>query len=279
MSAKIETSLVSIIMPAFNAEIFISESIRSVIEQNHQDFELLVINDGSNDKTEDEILKFKDDRIKYFKQKNRGVSSARNVGLNNMKGDFFCFLDADDILTRESITSRIKIFKNYSNAKFVDGSVRLKSENLNKTIRLWKPVLNNENPKKYLTSLNGNCFLGQTWLIRNSYSKIRFNEELTHCEDLLYFILLSDEGGLYFKTNKEILIYRKHNKSAMNELDLLYKAYKNLYYLLNKHEIKLDYKYLHRKINLIMLKSYFKNFKILRGIKAALNYIFGKFLY
>ena len=84
-------ALVSILMPVYNAEAFISEAITSVIRQSHKNWELLIVNDGSTDRSKNIIHSFPDKRIQYFEQQNRGVSVARNVGLKNMKGDYFCF--------------------------------------------------------------------------------------------------------------------------------------------------------------------------------------------
>ncbi len=266
-------------MPAFNAEKYISKSIHSIINQNHKNFELLIINDGSTDDTEIEILKFNDSRIKYFKQNNNGVSSARNVGLENMKGDYFCFLDSDDIMSTVSISSRLLIFSKNQDATFVDGVIRIQNSNLNKTLSIWKPKVSNVNPKEYLTSLSDKCFLGQTWLIKNEFKTIRFNESLSHCEDLLFFILLSNQGGKYYNTDEEILIYRKHSFSAMTNLDSLYVSYKRFYFLLKKNKIIMDYTYLIKRINSIMLKSYLKKYKLIRACKMTINYIFEKFIF
>ena len=96
-------NLVSIIMPAYNVEKHIASSISSVLNQSYNNWELIIINDGSTDETEQTIKLFKDKRIKYFKKQNGGVSSARNLALIKMQGDYFCFLDADDRLTKNSL--------------------------------------------------------------------------------------------------------------------------------------------------------------------------------
>lgn len=90
--------LVSVIMPAFNVENFIAESIKSVQGQSFTDWELLIINDGSTDKTIDVITDFlADSRIKLISQANQGVSVARNTGLNCSNGEWIAFLDGDDL--------------------------------------------------------------------------------------------------------------------------------------------------------------------------------------
>jgi glycosyltransferase involved in cell wall biosynthesis len=86
----------SIIIPVYNKARFISTTLKSVLNQSFPDFELIIINDGSTDNSEDEILKLKDNRIVYFSKKNEGVSKARNFGLEKATSDFICFLDADD---------------------------------------------------------------------------------------------------------------------------------------------------------------------------------------
>ncbi len=88
--------LFSIIVPAFNAEKYISRSILSVLNQTFTDFELIVVNDGSKDNTLNCIELFKDNRLKLINQSNHGVSNARNTGIVNSLGDYICFLDADD---------------------------------------------------------------------------------------------------------------------------------------------------------------------------------------
>lgn len=89
---------VSIIVPVYNAEQYLEQCIESVLSQSYDEFELLLINDGSNDKSAEicENYKLQDRRIKVIHQKNSGVASARNRGLETSTGDFVTFLDADD---------------------------------------------------------------------------------------------------------------------------------------------------------------------------------------
>lgn len=102
--------LVSIIMPAYNAEKYISESIMSVIDQSYDHWELMIIDDGSKDATADKIqvLVAKDDRIKYIFQENGGQGKARNRGLLEAKGYYIAFLDADDLWVKEKLSTQVK---------------------------------------------------------------------------------------------------------------------------------------------------------------------------
>lgn len=87
----------SIIIPLYNKRNFIKQTIQSVLNQNFTDFEILIINDGSTDKSELEVIKFKDSRIRLLNQNNQGVAAARNEGLKVAIGNYICFLDADDL--------------------------------------------------------------------------------------------------------------------------------------------------------------------------------------
>lgn len=86
----------TVIIPLFNKEKFIENTLKSVLCQTFSDFELLIINDGSTDKSEEKIQEFKDSRIKYFSKENGGASSARNYGIEKAQTNYITFIDADD---------------------------------------------------------------------------------------------------------------------------------------------------------------------------------------
>jgi glycosyltransferase involved in cell wall biosynthesis len=89
--------LVSIMMPAYNAEKYIEQAIESVLNQTYTNWELIIVNDGSKDGTEKVITRFHDQRIKAISQLNGGESAARNTALKAVKGEYLAFLDADDV--------------------------------------------------------------------------------------------------------------------------------------------------------------------------------------
>ena len=89
--------LFSVIMPAYNAEQYITESIESVLSQSYDNFEIVVINDGSIDNTATVVSEIADKRIRLFNKDNGGVSNARNFGIEHSRGKFICFLDSDDL--------------------------------------------------------------------------------------------------------------------------------------------------------------------------------------
>ena len=94
---------VSVILPAFNSERYIKESIESVLNQTFDEFELIIVNDGSTDSTLDIIKSFKDDRIKIINQSNQGPGAARNNALQIVNSEYVMFLDSDDWLSGDAI--------------------------------------------------------------------------------------------------------------------------------------------------------------------------------
>lgn len=106
--------LVSIIMPAYNAEKYIEEAIQSVLKQTYTNWELVIVNDCSTDKTEQIIKKYQeqDQRIKlYSLPKNQGVANARNAAIENAFGRYIAFLDSDDIWLPEKLEKQIMFMR------------------------------------------------------------------------------------------------------------------------------------------------------------------------
>ena len=100
-----EKGLVSIIVPVFNAEKYLSECVNSLIEQTYDNIEILLIDDGSNDDSLAICKSFenKDKRIKVFSKENGGVSSARNFALQKLTGEYFACVDSDDYVTKDYV--------------------------------------------------------------------------------------------------------------------------------------------------------------------------------
>ena len=212
--------LVSVIMPVFNSESTLERAIDSVLRQEYSNLELLVIDNNSSDKSKTIASQYSDGRIKVFSQKKQGVSATRNVGLAEAKGEFICFLDADDELPRWSISSRMIKMKD-PNVNFVDGQVEFKGSKR----KTWQPE-KSKHLLQGLVQLNGKCFCGITWLLRkDAIGETRFNEEMTHSEDLLFFITLAKKGGEYSFSDQ--VTYRVHvgGNSLMSNLNGLKDGY------------------------------------------------------
>lgn len=95
--------LVSVIVPMYNVEKYIKECIDSILQQSYDNIEVIAVDDGSPDKSADIVREISDPRVKVITKQNGGVSSARNLGLENAHGEYVVFVDADDFLSRDSI--------------------------------------------------------------------------------------------------------------------------------------------------------------------------------
>lgn len=108
----------SVIIPAYNAEIFIQRSIRSVLSQTFSDFEVIVINDGSKDTTYEKAVSITDERLVVINKTNEGVSAARNTGIQAARGEYICFLDADDEYLPEHLAVLADNIEEYKDKDF-----------------------------------------------------------------------------------------------------------------------------------------------------------------
>lgn len=105
--------MISVIIPLYNKEKQIAATLKSVIEQTFQDFEIIVVNDGSTDNSATEVLKVKDPRIQLIHQENTGVSAARNRGIQEARFDLIAFLDADDNWKPNYLENQYELSKKY----------------------------------------------------------------------------------------------------------------------------------------------------------------------
>lgn len=102
--------MISIIVPVYNVEKYLSKCVESILTQTYTDFELILVDDGSTDRSGkicDEYI-LKDSRIKVFHQQNKGVSAARNLGIENAQGEYITFIDSDDYITSQYLSDLAK---------------------------------------------------------------------------------------------------------------------------------------------------------------------------
>lgn len=124
--------LVSVVIPVFNGEKTIEETIRSVLAQSLTDFEVLVIDDGSQDQTAAIVTSIKDSRIQLHHYPNKGLSASRNRGIHRAVGKYISFLDADDLWTPEKLEAQLQAMGDHPNATvayswtdYIDGNSRI----------------------------------------------------------------------------------------------------------------------------------------------------------
>jgi glycosyltransferase involved in cell wall biosynthesis len=134
----VDTPLVSVVMPVYNASAFLHEAIQSILAQTFTNFEFIIINDGSTDSSTEIILSYPDPRIKYISNaQNQGLVASLNVAINTAKGFYIARMDADDIAYPDRLEVQIGYLQRYPNVKLLGSQVRLIDSNA-KPFGFWK---------------------------------------------------------------------------------------------------------------------------------------------
>lgn len=120
-------SFFSIIIPLYNKENHIENTLKSVLNQSFIDFEIIVVNDGSTDNSEQIVFQFNDNRIHYFYKKNEGVSIARNFGIEQAKSNLICFLDADDFWYENFLETMYRYIKKLPEYKVFSSAIEIET--------------------------------------------------------------------------------------------------------------------------------------------------------
>ena len=215
-------------MPIYNAESFLEDAIGSVLKQSYQNFELLLCEDGSKDRSLNICRSFaeRDSRVSLYRHpggKNRGVSAARNLGIHHARGRFIALLDADDMLAPESLSTRLRCFDQnpevgvvFSPAFVINEQGESTQFSGSFTIGHFGPV---GAPSPYDTLLiQSPGVITSSAMIRRSFlDGLRFTEDLElQYEDWLFWIQLSTR--CHFYQHPELLsYYRVHKKQAIGE--------------------------------------------------------------
>ncbi|MFT4678241.1 MAG: glycosyltransferase involved in cell wall biosynthesis [Flavobacteriales bacterium] len=260
--------LISIITPVYNGEAYLPECSASVLAQSHTNFEWIVIDNCSNDRGIDILRRVGDPRIKHVSENRKGVSYARNRGLGIAEGKYICLLDADDRLPVNSLEARCALLEQDESVDCADGSVDIYDAALANKIREHIPQ-GSGNPIESLLNLDGKCFFGPTWMMRRSILTCGFDVELSHVEDLFYYIQNFKDGN-YACTRETVLDYRSGNQSAMANLSGLEKGYAQV-----KSKIELEdlderlVSIFASRAKSIMMKSYIKSGKISSASRLA----------
>lgn len=224
---------ISFIVPIYNSEKFLDECIKSIINQTYTNWELILVNDGSTDNSEDVCLSYiaLDSRIKYYKKENGGVSSARNVGIDNSVGEFLTFIDSDDFIEPDYADTMIKKMNDdvdlvvFGLKKYLeDKSVCTISHRLHSAIYshhdIEKIVIDDGTMSGF--TFHSSCSI----LFRSEYINrynIRFNEKLRFNEDGLFvtqYYLCSDKKKIYINFDKAIYFYRYNSESAASNVNI-----------------------------------------------------------
>ena len=196
---------VSVIIPTYNRRWILKEAIDSVLSQNFSDFEVIVVDDGSLDET-DELLSAYGDQITTIYQKNKGVSAARNVGISNARGDYIALLDSDDFWLAEKLSCQYDFFQTHPEALICQ------------TDEIWIRNGTRVNPKKRHKKPSGMIFESSLRLCLVSPSAVTikkslfnavglFNESYPACEDYDLWLRIGLQYPIYL-IDRQLVVKR-----------------------------------------------------------------------
>ena len=262
---------ISIIIPIYNSEKYLKQCLESLKFQDYKNFEVIMINDGSTDSSQNicKLFSKNDDRFKLYNQKNSGVSKSRNSGLRKATGDIIMFVDSDDYLEQNAFSIIVK--------QLDRNDILCFAYNIIYKDKVQKIVLKNTTIREeiYKNIYYNNSIGGYLWnkvfrldIIRKN--KLQFNENIHFCEDLLFVCqYLKFCKNLYYfnkplynyrmrKSSVSFDFYNKKNISILNSFEFLAKLNKNDLNLYNEF----CYKY---------LINYYKFKKIIKRSKFNMN--------
>lgn len=211
MIGSVNDSLVSIIVPIYNAEKYLDSCIQSVLRQTYTNWELILIDDGSTDKSGRiaEEYGFADERITVFHQKNLGGSLARNQGIDEATGNYVVFLDADDELIEDCLAKTVNIAEE-TNADVVAGR-SCENQELFQDRIIWTGAEALENSLKDHLFTYSAC----AKLIRREFiGKTRFTPDIRINEDSYFVFQLLCKQNVFVLTNDVIYFYRANSESS-----------------------------------------------------------------
>lgn len=236
--------LISIIIPVYNAAKFLDQTITSCLKQDYPHLEIILINDGSTDDSKIICEKYQktsvattSSSILFFDRPHQGVSTTRNFGLDHFSGEYFCFLDADDLLAENFISTLYALAKendlNYITSgyqRFVGNFPTSEPQNpasaksskekprkpkSTKSSRESLRIYDKSDFYKQLLDLNSGYNFCHMKLFKKSLRHIRFDESLSVAEDALYNFKILNELNSFGATSAPLYLYRVHQNSTV----------------------------------------------------------------
>lgn len=206
---------VSVIIPSYNCDRYLPEAVASVLQQTYSDWEILIIDDGSTDNTQQVIQPYASDRLRYVYQPNQGVSAARNHGIHLAQGVFIAFLDADDFFFPEKLAAQLDVFAQHPDLGIVhSGWRRVNAQGMPlNDVKPWQqaPKLDMESWLRWKPVLPSAMMFRRDWLVRSG----GFDSRFPPAEDTELVLRLARLGCQADWLRQITVGYRQHENSAM----------------------------------------------------------------
>tara|TARA_B100000989_G_C19531814_1_gene470450 strand:- start:2639 stop:3457 length:819 start_codon:yes stop_codon:yes gene_type:complete len=267
---------ISIIICCYNSEKYLLETLNSIKNQTYNNFEIIIINDGSSDSTEEIILDFKSKEseldINYFSNSNAGLASSRNYAILKSKYDWIALIDHDDLWSKTKLEVQVNEIKlnNDSQLFFSDFNIKQNEKILYSRFQISKDKdnfnpknLNLSNKNAFFNLIKYGCFIGSSTVIFNKkvFKKAKyFNSKYKFICDYIFFLDVSYNFDIYC-SNHILSYWRSHDQQATFKMKkIYYNEMFNFYfdnYFNNRLNMKVKINILFMHVRLI-LSYYFK---------------------
>lgn len=204
--------VVSVLMPVYNAEKYLQLAIDSVLNQRFSDFEFIIINDGSTDRSKEIILSYDDNRIRYIENEtNLKLISTLNLGLTLCRGKYIARMDADDVANEFRLQKQVAFLESRPDCLLLGTNAYVIDEQ-NKII--GKIIQPSSNDKLQISLLFTNPFLHPSVMIRKSVLvRLEYNEKAIHTEDYFLWTEIAEQGSIA-NLQECLLNYRWHDSNV-----------------------------------------------------------------
>lgn len=211
MLQNMKTPLVSIILPVYNGEQYIKEAVESMLGQTYANFELLLLDDGSTDKTIEILRSYTDHRIRLIKnEQNLGIVATLNKGIMLSNGLYIARMDADDISHRERLLKQVEFLQQNPNVGMIDSVMEYIDENSKPVGRMNSDIIDEGAIRNFLTK--SNCMGHSSVMMPASVIKKYLYRKIFY-EDYDLWLRLLNDGLRICKLPAPLLYYRLHNQS------------------------------------------------------------------
>ncbi|MFC2061440.1 glycosyltransferase family 2 protein [Elusimicrobiota bacterium] len=216
---------VTVIIPTYNRGYIISETIDSVLNQKYQDFEIIIVDDGSTDNTRtiiEEYIRKNPDKIRYYYQKKKGGPAARNIGIKKARGKYIANLDSDDISLPDRLEKEIVVLNKHPEIGLVYSDVLLRENDITKEwIRIENEIVPADEIIKRLL-LEGCFIVNSSIMYRKEIAEtVPFNENFMVGDDYLFFLEMAKRCSFY-GIKECLLIIVKRSDSLIKKKDAMF---------------------------------------------------------